>query len=264
MLEAYVDESGSPDDTDVFVVAGLIASRDSWDALSAEWRCTLDRFGVGVFHASDCANGGGDFRGMQAEIRNRLIKDLVGITRKHASHRIWTVARMEDLRAAECLASIAYSLCAIGCASRLRSALLAPSNSLIPNVPYCFDRGAKGGQLAFNAFRDLGTGGYGERYRMGSVTKGNRHELVPLQAADLHAYETYRYFANQLCAGRPTRRSFIELMGIPEAGGGGYVITTEWLQFWKAKIAIGERSPDGSCDLPLRSLRTDSEVHLGG
>jgi hypothetical protein len=38
--------------------------------------------------------------------------------------------------------------------------------------------------------------GYKSRYRMGSLTFGDKKDMLPLQAADRNAFETYQHFAD--------------------------------------------------------------------
>jgi hypothetical protein len=105
------------------------------------------------------------------------------------------------------------------------------------------------GRYARATLQKLIDDGQQDFYKMSAVTFASRRGLPPLQAADLHAYEVYKYFSDQLAGtGRPTRRSFRELLSIPEAGGGGYLFTLDKLQRWFQGIRAHERPIDISVD----------------
>ena len=56
--------------------------------------------------------------------------------------------------------------------------------------------------------------GYKKKYRMGSITFGEKKNFLPLQAADRNAFETYQHFAN------PVRRDmWSQLMSTPQHTG---------------------------------------------
>jgi hypothetical protein len=119
---------------------------------------------------------------------------------------------------------IPYRICAFGCASRVKSVASKRGPSFV--VPYVFDQGPKGKwtYAAFDYLVDKGRGSH--YYRMSSVSKGDRRLMIPLQAVDLHAYEVYRYFADQWKSQQHKARSeFWELLTIPDAGG--YLMTGE-------------------------------------
>lgn len=247
MITVYLDESGTHDEARHLVIAGLVSTLDGWEALTTEWGSVREEFQAPVFHMADCCQGRGDFKGWSKERRNALVKRLVDVIVKHTSHRLWTVVEMGAVRGSE-LESQAYGLCAFGCSSLLRSSLMAPSNLHIPNARYVFEHGAKDSGRAFEAFDHLLNSGMSDYLRIGSITKANRREIVPLQPADLHAWEVYKYFKDK--GERVMRQSLAALLSIPEAGGGGYFLNAAAFEEWAKRIATGERNSDGTIALP--------------
>ncbi len=217
MLSVYLDDSGSHDESTVCVLAGAVSPPDRWERLTRLWVSVLAAFGVTDFHASDCANGGGSFRGWAADRRYDLYGRLARITRRHVAFRTWVAVFMDDYRAnflREKRESLPISICAMGCASRLRP--LALGRDIY--IPYVFDHAPKAGRI-YRVFEDLIRQGKRDFYRMGMLSKGVRVASPPLQAADLIAYETHRYFSDQLAGHRHRRSAFEEILHIKDIGG---------------------------------------------
>lgn len=240
MLSAYFDESGTHDDSEFFVVAGLVASPDAWERLTKAWQRILASEEVEAFHMVDFCHSRSAFEGWPKERRDRLIIRLIDTIKKHVSFRTWSVVAMSDYRRifSEPLDGFPYSLCSICCASQLRT--VAQRRSI--RIPYMFEGGGHGSALLFEEFRALLGSGQGDFYGMGALAVGESKLCPPLQAADIHAYEVHKYFTDQLKRAEPkVRRSFEELMLIREAGGGGYLLHREKLERLILGIKNGER-----------------------
>lgn len=222
MISAYFDESGTHDSSQVFVVAGLISTPASWEHLTKEWQRALCDEGVQEFHATDCAVGAGEYDGWNRERRNAFYKRMTGIAAQWATGRTWTAVIMHDYR--QILKDgLPYALGAMGCASRICRYSLGLGGK--PFVPYVFEQGGRDSGEILKAFSELREREHSNLYHMGPLTIGTRSEFLPLQAADLHAYEVYKYFSDQLeRRNRPTRRSFGRLLDVPVVGGGGYLL----------------------------------------
>jgi len=76
MLSVFGDESHDEKQQRIFVVAGVAASQEVWDAFTPVW---IDRLGGKIFHAAQCEAGRGEFKGMSKEERSKLHKDLAKI-----------------------------------------------------------------------------------------------------------------------------------------------------------------------------------------
>jgi hypothetical protein len=51
ILTAYIDESGTHDDSPVTIMAAYLSSARRWAAFNAEWATFLGRLGVDHLHA---------------------------------------------------------------------------------------------------------------------------------------------------------------------------------------------------------------------
>lgn len=231
MIAAYFDESGTHDSSLVFVVAGLVSTPASWECLTKEWQQALSDEGVEEFHASECATGHGNFSeraGWSKDRRNAFYKRMTGIAARWATGRTWTAVIMNDYRQVF-NEGLPYALGAMGCASRICHYSKGLGGK--PFVPYAFEQGGKDSGEILNEFAKLRARERSNLYRMGPLTIGTRREFLPLQAADLHAYELYKYFDDLFAArGRKMRRSLWELLALPQLGGGGYLLGGEKLE----------------------------------
>jgi hypothetical protein len=226
MLSAYFDESGTHPNSPICVVAGLVAPPLQWERLTVEWQRVLDSEGLPDFHMKDFAHSRNAFEGWDKERRDRLIRRLIPIIKRRVNKRVWTAVVMEQYRqllVGDTNDEHAYGLCALGCASRLRWLALQTGKQDF-YIPYMFEQGGKGSAIVFRAFENLLANGRGDFYRMSYLTVADRRRAVPLQAADLHAYEIFKYFSDQIAmTGRGLRASLYQLLHIPTAGG--YLLT---------------------------------------
>jgi hypothetical protein len=91
VLKVFGDESHDSTKERIFAVAGLLGDENQWRSFRQKWNA---RLGGLVFHAADCESGYGDFRGMAADERHRLHRDL---TRLLAESGLFGYGRAIDL-----------------------------------------------------------------------------------------------------------------------------------------------------------------------
>ncbi len=264
MLTAYCDASGTHAGSQVLTVSGLLSTPAQWELLAKEWRQVLGAYGLPDFHASDCASGGGVFKDRSAwphELRLSLHRRLGEIVAKRALSRLWAVVVIEDYVSmfgdVDREKKWAFGICAGCCAGQAAFHAFGTGSA----IPFVFDRGDRHGQLAFDAFRQM------DQFGMGSLEQGNRREILPLQAADLHAYEVYRYFSDQVLSSkdgtsRTTREVMRPLLSIPEAfpGGGGHVLVGESL--FEMRKYLQQTGSEDMAMLPLYRLDAENQPRL--
>lgn len=73
MLTVYADDSADAKGDRIFAVAGIMGTREEWDALEVDW---LTRTGGIIFHSTDCEFGYGDYKGISREDRLKKYADL--------------------------------------------------------------------------------------------------------------------------------------------------------------------------------------------
>lgn len=184
---AYFDDSGSPDSTSAVVVAGFLTSDEQWIHFQRNWNDTLNRFGIPLFHMKEFAHSVGEFSKFKnnREDREFFLRQLLSHIALRVRHSCGHAVLMSDFRkvnesyAFEAWDFTPYSLCGRTC---LASVSNWAAEQSIPEdqISYVFEDGSKGkGTLIHRILRDKG---------ITPIFK-KKHESVPLQAADLFAYE---------------------------------------------------------------------------
>lgn len=252
-VAAYLDESGTHDDSLVLVVGAVVSPVFQWERLTESWQRILDSHGLPAFHTVDCAHRRNAFRSWSRRECSGLYRRLVALVRKHVLWRSWTAVVLPEyfkiFSDEPSARRMAYTLCAMGCASRIKRLAL----DLNVLVPYVFEHGGRGGGYTVRTLRDLIKNGQHDFYRMSSLSLDTRDRLVPLQVADLYAYETHKYFVDQLRdSDAVPRKSFRELLHIPEAGNGGYLYDEYKLRLLCNEIRDKQGMPEK--DIPVDPL----------
>lgn len=242
MLTAYFDESSSHLEAEVFVLAGLVSTVKQWRRLEAGWQRVLAREGLDDYHAVDCAHGTEAFKSWSRERRGAIHRQLVGLIKKHVCWCTWTaIIRKEYIQFFrdehhKAMDDLQYTLCATGCASLL----LPLATGRDERVVLVFERGGRGGARAAAMLHNVIDDGLADLYRLDRISLVKRKGTPALQAADLHAYEVGKYFADQMERKQfRLRKSFRELMTIREAGGGGFLFNAEKMRHWVEGLKQG-------------------------
>jgi len=191
IFTAYNDESGHPNQEAV-VVAGFVASDAQWVEFERNWRDTLYLFGVNRFHAKEYFHSVGEFAKWAnhrsnpetAETRQRFLRQLIAHIKLRCRLCYSHAVRMDSYRKVDRVyflrAMRPYELCG---RTAVKSVDAWADRNLIPKnqVTYVFEDGAKHkGFLEKRILRDK---------KLELIFK-TAEEAVPLQAADLLAYET--------------------------------------------------------------------------
>jgi hypothetical protein len=228
MLRAYFDESGMGS-TSVFALAGYVAPEDEWERFETKWhnllqsplryenpKLTPERAAIigrplSFLHATDMEGmGKGRFRALGQQNRDYLIATSVRIIRHSgvlgiASAVIMPEYERLDERVKRVIES-PYLLCfqhVIAEVAKRARAFLGEDHS--EGIAYVFEQQPKWQSEANGLWIKSVEQGYKKKYRMGSVTFGEKKDCLPLQAADRNAFETYQHFAN------PVRREIWSL-----------------------------------------------------
>jgi hypothetical protein len=217
MYSAYFDEStgnGSP----VFVVAGFLSTDAQWTQFEKEWIEVRDEFGITAFHAQHFAKHKGEFLGWDEPKRKKFMARLLDIVQRRAKLGFATVVhalafrqvfRGADLRE---IGSI-YHLCCLACFTEIGE--WAKRNYQIEPIAHFFDAGNKNAGQVLKTYQAMKDSPDKSEYRLGSITFEDDKILVPLQAADLAAYELWKWldehYANKTRHGRYPLQEIIKV-----------------------------------------------------
>lgn len=191
MFTAYNDESGHPQQEAV-VVAGFVASDKQWVEFERNWNDTLHEFGVSGFHAKEYFHSVGEFAQWAnhrsnpeiAETRQRFLRQLIAHIKLRCrlcySHAVQMTSYHKVDEVYFLRAMRPYELCG-------RTAVKSVTDWAIRNripqnqITHVFEDGAK--HKGFLEKRILTDKKFEPVFKTAA-------EAVPLQAADLLAYET--------------------------------------------------------------------------
>jgi hypothetical protein len=197
---AYFDASGSEIGQPVLAVGGFLASAEAWLDFDREWLARLKTDGLDYFHTSEFNASRGQFKngwkGDESRRRN-LIADLVKIIVGNVGRKFGSVVVNDKFNAAispeerkQWLLG-SYSLAGRTCAARVRGWAKTEKLRSVPRL--VFEEGDSGrGELS----KILQQDGFAAPIfapkkdttdSVGTVVKA----AVPLQAADLWAYEMF-------------------------------------------------------------------------
>lgn len=212
MFKTYLDESGTHDGSPVVTVGAYVGRPSEWQRFTKEWN--LRKRPIRVFHASDCAALQGEFKGWDEDARNKFVANLlpvigaakiqgfaVGIVLKDLEKELEKNQRLQTLLSPNpytaCFQWVMHTIVdqKIESLNKSRIAFFHENNDYQEAAQFCYGRIKERSE---NAGKLL------------SLTFGAKEDFVPLQAADVLAYECNKRLNTQGTPGRrsPDRRSF--------------------------------------------------------
>jgi hypothetical protein len=210
ILEGYFDESGTHTGSRTLSLAGYVSTPERWAAFEVEWRAALVDFGLEFWHMASFANQAGQYANWTEETRRARFARLAGIIESHALYSIGVVFATADYEASIPLfvrrqfggpygAAAAEMIFVGGEYARPQDGWMA----------YVLESGAEGSGQVLNMFRrNERVATEKEYFRLLSLRFENKRDFVPLQAADMLAYELYRLLSHNLGAETRPPRSF--------------------------------------------------------
>jgi len=193
---AYMDESGTHDGSESVTVAGFISLASMWVDFSAKWQLALNDFGLDYFHMTDFANRVGPYASWTERDRRLRLARLLTIIAENTLGSVATsipLKAFDDIfsRRAKLICGGAYGLASMVCFMALSDQLR--DQSIDGWINYVFETGAHGAGQITTLFN------HNERdpimkadLRLWSLRFENKRLFLPLQAADILAYELYK------------------------------------------------------------------------
>lgn len=209
MLRVYMDESGTHDGSPAVTVGAYCGFPKNWKDFTREWN--VAKKPIGVFHSTDCAALRGEFKGWTEEQRDKYVANLLPILSRHNLRAVAIGINTKDYSDAiqahfplEETFGSAYEVC---------------FQVVVDNVIYQMEQSGMNDALAFvheeNDYQReaLAAFEYIKRKRKKhaskmTITFASKDRAVPLQAADVLAFEANKRLRDQ---SRRKRRSLIAM-----------------------------------------------------
>lgn len=215
VLWAYFDESGSHQQSEVFTLAGLVSTAKRWEHFSAAWLRTLRRFGLtSPFHTQECMNRRGQFKDWPEDRRIRLLQELARLIKAHIICGVSSSVLVRDFEEVmnapddEDEGTYPYVFCLQSCLEEVSARVARPGEG----IACMFERirGVEADATKFFYYLQSSKT-WEDTFR--TIAFGSAVDFVPLQAADLIAYENYKFVLQQVAhPGELPIRKFYRLL----------------------------------------------------
>ena len=217
---AFLDESGTHQGSEIVVVAGFITNVTQIEELSKQWKTALDSWGIPMFHMADFENRHGCFKPWTPDQRKERLNHLLGLINRHTFNSIAFAVRKRSFdriftAKAKRRVGDAYGLASIGCWHNL--ALRAKDQRIDGYIGFMMEKGCRGAGALLSIYRNESREpDWVANNRIVGLSFDDKRVFLPLQAADILAYEIHkqarRQFGGEL---RPTRYPLKQL-AVPE------------------------------------------------
>lgn len=210
----YFDESGTHKGSRIMGMAGYWFDADQARKFSRDWSKELKRFGLSAAHQTDCALGFGEYRQMSRSERVEIQNSLILHIKRRSKFSIATCvdrAMYEEIFAELPFAPSAYTFLLLMCVNKIAEEIRWRNYK--GRVAYFFEAGhADAGEankfmnfMASNARRDV------DAFRYAGHGFVDKQGALPLQAADMLAWQTRHYFERKIDGHNEPRKDFAAL-----------------------------------------------------
>jgi Protein of unknown function (DUF3800) len=215
VLKAFFDESGHSASSSFVCMGGCIASLEAWSAFEKAWEHVLRKYGITCFHMNHFESNRREFKKWENEPAKHkaCLADLINIMNDHIDLYIGTSANVEDHKLSPPPKNDPYFNCLMTCIEHIASYVFDLPGDQRVEIVFADhpEFGARVRQL-YPKVRAV-SGMYG---KLATDTYGFPRDILPLQAADIVAYETNKEWQRQAngCL-RPMRWPFTQLIEKP-------------------------------------------------
>ena len=208
VLRAYFDDSGTHAGSKVLVLAGFMGSPDEWSKFEDEWADILKKEGIKSFHARDFHGGYGQCKDWPLTRRELVRGDLRRVLAARNIIGIGATVRVDDWESSASPAIkdryisplyLAFEHCI---QQTLHWAQCATDQQTgeIEKVSFFFDSFNREVARCFDIGKAYEHGWIRSDWFEG-IAFGQTDRMLPLQAADMLAHETYRLEHGRLTSG---------------------------------------------------------------
>ncbi len=219
-LNAYLDESGTHAGSQTIAVAGYLATPVLWSAFEREWIHALNDFGIDFFHMSDFVNGAQQYADWSDDRKRACFGRLTDIIGMNTIASVGVVFSLHDFNQAFSLElrkriGGAYP---IACLEAMATLAKFMKEQVRPEgeIAYVFDIMQKGtGHLLKLVQENLKDPQWKKDVRFLSLHFEDKKRFVPIQAADILAYELYRHYPRMAGPVKLMPRNYLRSLAFP-------------------------------------------------
>ena len=206
MITAYFDDSGTSAQNDVAAVGGYLATTYQWDRFIPRWKQLLKDYDVKQMHRTDLETWKREFtedRGWGPTRRKKFISRAQEIIKQHTYVAVGSAVIKKDFEEVLPLPvrkffGGAYGWCAHECI--IAAGMWCEKSKHNEPIDWVFEKGTVGsGQIQFYFNKCSETS---DLTKMTRVQPGGwsfyGKDVIPLQAADVMAYEIFKQVKNQI------------------------------------------------------------------
>jgi hypothetical protein len=218
LMTAYFDDSGTHLESTIAVAACVVSDVRRWKQFEWAWLVVLEDAGISNvgFHMADFVAHKPPFDDWSANKRDQVIKALIEIINKYVLGGMVTAVYKQDYdrfvsgRLREKLGTSHYTFAVQSCLAHIEAWMI--DTSVAQPMQYVFDWMEKGNgkHEIIDLFDDIAASNVAVNF--GIEPKGyafqHRKHIVPLQSADILAWEAYRYMRDHHFTGKAARQSF--------------------------------------------------------
>ena len=192
VFHVYMDETGTHDDSEIVCAAAYVAKAKDWRDWTKEWN--RERGQIKIYHATDAQNLQGEFLGWKSEEVSELCSRLLPLINNGKIAAVTVGLKLRDLDIAaqnhpeirDRIRANRYPLCFYYVVQRVLE-LMNKYSATNHRIAFIHENNPLTGDIvkAFEHVKAL----HGSDHVV-SLSFGGKRDFVPLQAADILAYET--------------------------------------------------------------------------
>jgi Protein of unknown function (DUF3800) len=216
-LQAYFDESGTHDDADVMVMAGYLMTPCEAANFNDDWSACLKTYDVACSHMVDLAHKKKRYVGWPDDQRKIHTQELISIIHQHSRFGFAVTIDKKfydtelDRENGSSGFFSAYSFCALKCLDMIRD--WCEKSRYEGKIEYIFEAGHKHQAELDRIFKQMEPNeSFSERYRFGGHSFIAKDGGLPLQAADMLAWQVHHYHQRCIKGEQEPRKDYLTLV----------------------------------------------------
>lgn len=215
LVNVYFDESGTHADSALLTIAGYWFEEVQADRFSKEWKKHLAQLGLSYAHMTDCALGFGQYKNLSMNERVHSERLLIQCIKRRSRFGFSiTINPHEYFRIMTGVdgAPSAYTFCLMALVNHFGRVAMA--QSFQGSIRYIFESGHQNQNEADRFLRGIEENGneWVRTVRYGGHSFCDKRNTLPLQAADMLAWQTGHYFIRKKKGFHKPRKDLVSLI----------------------------------------------------